>query len=98
MRISDWSSDVCSSDLPAQSKACNASKGTYSRHPKLSYHLRALAGWRDPPQDAGRSASNPRIRSEERRVGKSVSVRVELGGHSHTNKITTSITTNSNCL
>src|SRR3546814_11497316 len=55
MRISDWSSDVCSSDL--------------SICPLCSNGMRFF-------EVTWTSSS----RSEERRVGKSVSVRVDLGG------------------
>src|SRR3546814_2371637 len=57
MRISDWSSDVCSSDLvPLPGD-------------------RSSLVWVLRPEEAQRL-----LRSEERRVGKSVSVRVDLGG------------------
>src|SRR3546814_14448496 len=69
MRISDWSSDVCSSDLP-----CGGSGRRARSHP---------SGFR-PPRRSRRRSSADRAgswrRSEERRVGKSVSVRVDLGG------------------
>src|SRR3546814_13249615 len=86
MRISDWGSDVCSSDLGAvahQSGECN---------------LRALMGDGDAerigqcaPDGFERNTGRPiaarqigmgcvNVRSEERRVGKSVSIRVDLGG------------------
>src|SRR3546814_15028324 len=63
MRISDWSSDVCSSDL------C-AGRLRTGREP---------AGGAAPRRPAGAGARAAR-RSEERRVGKEVSVRVDLGG------------------
>src|SRR3546814_13653874 len=100
MRISDWSSDVCSSDLPPaicfQLQPCSRlisrifsvsasrfmghlhrRKGT-GRHecrPVVSAQAGSLnlAASSDPP------VALP-LRSEERRVGKSVSVRVDLGG------------------
>src|SRR3546814_5486951 len=58
MRISDWSSDVCSSDLwrSASRRPCSGPR---------------------PIRGAWASGCG---RSEERRVGKSVSVRVDLGG------------------
>src|SRR3546814_14103712 len=99
MRISDWSSDVCSSDLPRRSK------------PRLRFHdrrtfARSLCGGPDPHICAGArrdtsrreadaldvvdisSTYRPRpqrdaaaiCRSEERSVGKSVSVSVVLWG------------------
>src|SRR3546814_9102035 len=53
MRISDWSSDVCSSDLPP----CRSRRDRPSAE-----------GWRDPrPGPVG--AGHGRGRSEERRVG-----------------------------
>src|SRR5256885_5461463 len=52
----DWSSDVCSSDLPARLLACAAS----------SQRCRRPAARRP----ATRLASSCRLRSEERRVGK----------------------------
>src|SRR3546814_16075101 len=74
MRISDWSSDVCSSDLQALPS------------PKL-YCWRGRTvkpGWpsmrRTTSTTKSRNAALSINRSEERRVGKSVSVRVDLGG------------------
>src|SRR3546814_17196607 len=70
MRISDWSSDVCSSDL--------------LRH--LLHDLGDVARAADRllgdalAVDIGARKHRFEIRSEERRVGKSVSVRVDLGG------------------
>src|SRR3546814_16362713 len=70
MRISDWSSDVCSSDLsgPA-SRRPSPWRRAPPRWPRsaTSWWLAAV-----PP------ASGPR--SEERRVGKECVVRVDLGG------------------
>src|SRR3546814_10111190 len=57
MRISDWSSDVCSSDLPAD---IDLPASFHSKAP-LPRHLAALHAGRDD----GRQN-----RSEERRVGK----------------------------
>src|SRR3546814_13159909 len=77
MRISDWSSDVCSSDLPATAVSS-------ARQPVIEVQTRAKLrsrGW--PPVSIGPSflIYRGRVgRSEERRVGKSVSVRVDLGG------------------
>src|SRR3546814_10919162 len=70
MRISDWSSDVCSSDLRfnASSGRCAGARKT----PRIHRNRRVLL-WR-------RSIRTGESRSEERRVGKSVSVRVVLGG------------------
>src|SRR3546814_4572698 len=60
MRISDWSSDVCSSDL-------------FRAEPEAGCNRVARGFQFDWP-------AVPFDRSEERRVGKSVSVRVDLGG------------------
>src|SRR3546814_13236547 len=74
MRISDWSSDVCSSDLAS---SCTAE----------SWRRSSAARWKPKPRTrrstrcrAKRPAWSPRWRSEERRVGKELSVRVDLGG------------------
>src|SRR3546814_7047192 len=64
MRISDWSSDVCSSDLARSGRGCRPT--------------RTQCGFRRPPQQCGEPASQGREaregdgtkRSEERRVGK----------------------------
>src|SRR3546814_21043829 len=92
MRISDWSSDVCSSDLlfvendepvarvlranidtlaaATQAKIVRGSVLTLGPA-RAVYDLILL----DPPYGTGAGC-----RSEERRVGKGVSVRVDLGG------------------
>src|SRR3546814_8061179 len=61
MRISDWSSDVCSSDLGDLAEPC-ACTGPRSRRRGAGGLPRALAG--------GPIAAGARHRSEERRVGK----------------------------
>src|SRR3546814_12818690 len=94
MRISDWSSDVCSSDLCpdtaagggglwrdrhgqwrggiAAARQCPAADGAgRSADAGSRWHRTAGSHPGPPPEPAGRS--------EERRVGKSVSVRVDLG-------------------
>src|SRR3546814_17998707 len=95
MRISDWSSDVCSSDLPNP-----GTPGVFCIcGPLLSGRVRLNPGNRGGNLD-GNGATAPTVtakggavaltdtairrakRSEERRVGKSVSVRVDLGGRS----------------
>src|SRR3546814_10673378 len=64
MRISDWSSDVCSSDLHLFAASGEGVSNMVSRSPgKQSACLVTETG-----------------RSEERRVGTEVSVRVDLGG------------------
>src|SRR3546814_7705036 len=66
MRISDWSSDVCSSDLGAKIE---------SKHGRPSFlHTHA--------RPRGRAQGDPRLGADRKSVvsGKSVSVRVDLGG------------------
>src|SRR3546814_17584251 len=85
MRISDWSSDVCSSDLIAQSEgAFGGTMATTWMHcgpmmvdtEKMSKSLGNFRTIREtlaqghPPADEAEYAVNPRERSEERRVGK----------------------------
>src|SRR3546814_13561534 len=71
MRISDWSSDVCSSDLQCQDNVCNdciaikAWIGTWaaSRHehlPAVILHVRAL-----PRPEAGGHIRSLRLRQPE---------------------------------
>src|SRR3546814_20187911 len=87
MRISDWSSDVCSSDLIMRVALGQAKDG---RIHILGEMAKAISQNR-----TGVKENAPRIttitvpkdkirevigRSEERREGKSVSVRVDLGG------------------
>src|SRR3546814_15857337 len=80
MRISDWSSDVCSSDLLARRSIrtrCRLVHATLQGLPRPSHLRRRISS-----ASAERHGSRRRQdgRSEERRVGKSVSVRVDLGG------------------
>src|SRR3546814_11555608 len=77
MRISDWSSDVCSSDLIMHWNAFVDANAAIGAAPTQA-HQPAIAGQRliaraqcRPPRSS---------RSEERRVGKEWSVRVDLGG------------------
>src|SRR3546814_20837733 len=66
MRISDWSSDVCSSDLVKSGDLVSVFAEQRSQ---------------SAPQPARRSGQqHAHRRSEERRVGKELSVRVDLGG------------------
>src|SRR3546814_19897083 len=79
MRISDWSSDVCSSDL-ARPAALVAPFEAGLEVPQLQPRVE-----RTPVHQHDRPAHRPLAgvglhRSEERRVGKSVSVRLDLGG------------------
>src|SRR3546814_18528900 len=75
MRISDWSSDVCSSDLSCGPRTTSPSAPAWPR---------------------GTSRPPPSPRSEERRVGKSVSVRVDPGGRRIIKKNTPIYVTTSN--
>src|SRR3546814_17982277 len=82
MRISDWSSDVCSSDLPAQNedqaKSPRSAQGEGIPHVSLTiHHLAPPRPQRDlSPDDEEQAYRNEdagdveRNRSEERRVGK----------------------------
>src|SRR3546814_16318159 len=86
MRISDWSSDVCSSDLNARALH-SRDRGPYFYLPKLEAMEEAalwdavMAAAEDELQlPVGTMKATVLIRSEERRVGKSGSVRVDLGG------------------
>src|SRR3546814_9827141 len=63
MRISDWSSDVCSSDLDEAARA--AEQFREQRMPKFLRHFETVAGAND-----GAWVIDDRWRSEERRVGK----------------------------
>src|SRR3546814_19258529 len=72
MRISDWSSDVCSSDLII--KALDEhSHGFYAPSPGVIYPALTYL------EEIGFTTVVAE-RSEERRVGKECAVRVELGG------------------
>src|SRR3546814_19538049 len=101
MRISDWSSDVCSSDLPAIPVRLHK-QATFRKPAKVDRREAELI--RKRPDFLGSSLVIARqendspapmchrvlvedgsdqmveARSEERRVGKSVSVSVDLGG------------------
>src|SRR3546814_12530783 len=74
MRISDWSSDVCSSDLAAL--AMNGLKMQRA----LSYARSVRPECRATRGVSRDNVARYTVRSEERRVGKGVSVRVDLGG------------------
>src|SRR3546814_9011296 len=76
MRISDWSSDVCSSDLAQPLRAHfpgsldGERRSPAHRHPSRLARHRGAAQGREG--DGGGAASRPRLylRSEARRVGK----------------------------
>src|SRR3546814_13530307 len=92
MRISDWSSDVCSSDLRGRQLGLEgprgddrASRGALRR--AVDDAERDLDLWRhvDPQGGAGEGGhGRPRGRRDRKRdvLGKSVAVRVDLGGRS----------------
>src|SRR3546814_14833441 len=77
MRISDWSSDVCSSDL---SRSCALREHVGEMQVALGSRMAQTT--RGPSKSTALKLPNSLTcsRSEERRVGKSVSVRVDLGG------------------
>src|SRR3546814_13980354 len=80
MRISDWSSDVCSSDLrpiwAARSQAWAVAGGGWHTAPAASGRRGESAG-----DDRRRRSDQCRRRDRKSVVqGKSVSVRVDLGG------------------
>src|SRR3546814_10064163 len=68
MRISDWSSDVCSSDLPATGHMKKRSFGPWMM--RAFGVLAKLKGLRGTAFDPFGRTEERRIRSEERRVGK----------------------------
>src|SRR3546814_11177602 len=97
MRISDWSSDVCSSDLarqglrrPLVEADVQAAPGVQARYTRTAQNEIYRQFHRLPNPDlvmyvfphlAGTDpVPVPGYRSEERRVGKGVAVRVVLGG------------------
>src|SRR3546814_19316356 len=98
MRISDWSSDVCSSDLDmkvsvegdrlrAIGKTLDPSIVNGESIGFLRFNARGAELFLDEIERAMKSEQGLKQwylsaidRSEERRVGKSVSVRVDLGG------------------
>src|SRR3546814_6515748 len=61
MRISDWSSDVCSSDLSRSTDAAPARSRTRVQAPAVAPEVST---------SSTSSTRRPAIRSEERRVGK----------------------------
>src|SRR3546814_7599992 len=72
MRISDWSSDVCSSDLLADAALAPLPQGAALQgQPERRRVVRDGArGRRRRLHPLRRGAAEPRLRSEERRVGK----------------------------
>src|SRR3546814_13655695 len=99
MRISDWSSDVCSSDLRAHRIPRARRTGTAAGQPshRRSQLARYLADTRTG-RGGGSHHGPPRIgatraQGDRKSVvqGKSVSVRVDLGGRRNINEKTTDI-------
>src|SRR3546814_15612170 len=92
MRISDWSSDVCSSDLVDEAAGIEDAEGTVLARPwrrtaaetGLGFH--GADGELDPGlvakpgRQQAQCLAGRHIRSEERRVGKECVRRVDLGG------------------
>src|SRR3546814_20248625 len=96
MRISDWSSDVCSSDLIMTKTFIRLQKGADAGDAFLASSYADMAAY--PPSDIGQKhgfvqfapqegespeATAKRLMHEDRQSvveGKSVSVRVDLGG------------------
>src|SRR3546814_15882372 len=76
MRISDWSSDVCSSDLSltsSTSRICPDKSGSSGVPSSIDSVIRLNAAWRAPCSSPASHAPGSRAtsqRSEERRVGK----------------------------
>src|SRR3546814_10952414 len=104
MRISDWSSDVCSSDLAntvqislsADTSTIDAIRKDLSSNQNATLDGVISVAGQNASADAALQSSDPKDalnqlsgelhRSEERRVGKSVSVRVDLGGRRNIKK------------
>src|SRR3546814_2323693 len=55
MRISDWSSDVCSSDLRKGKPACRGARSRFGRSPRRARHC-ANPGW--PVPEGGEALRN----------------------------------------
>src|SRR3546814_10856112 len=76
MRISDWSSDVCSSDLGDRARPLPRGRRGPPRLPRdrREGHPHQREGRGPPLRDGGRRLQRPHpprdVRSEERRVGK----------------------------
>src|SRR3546814_13041732 len=92
MRISDWSSDVCSSDLSGRTARADDPVGSHRAHPSdadrrpslgagLRHHRSnqgLIFSWRSVARKTGRRTMAADRKSDGK--GKSVSVRVDLGG------------------
>src|SRR3546814_15239520 len=97
MRISDWSSDVCSSDLREWQSRRDRLADVPSAEPGLDLHDRAQQPDRAPETDQlqraaaalprpGADHANPPGDRQSVVQGKTVSVRVNLGGRRIINK------------
>src|SRR3546814_14919920 len=96
MRISDWSSDVCSSDLKAASKRKPAVKATKKPVKQTEAVATAKSEPMPSPLQALQEAAVADRKSDEE--GKSVSVREDLGGRFIINHKTSHIdTVNTSC-
>src|SRR3546814_16264105 len=93
MRISDWSSDVCSSDLSALEILLSPPFTSIEVASFMRFTVTGSVNGMPPPKGlfanlrllpagagAGDQAKALPRRSEERRVGKRLAVRVDLGG------------------
>src|SRR3546814_18064260 len=108
MRISDWSSDVCSSDLGPGGRCRSRSSRPPRDIGRPPADQRAAWSWREPPSGADRAAERrsapwnrpaPPTGSKGDRTsgvwGKSVSVRVDVGGRRRIKKKKEYVSTNS---
>src|SRR3546814_12086877 len=100
MRISDWSSDVCSSDL--REKECfgieaermGVEPGPGDEDVRLALHQPEELGEQDGRAESDDLAAPPEVEADRKSVveGKSVSVRVDLGGRRSIKKKTQTMT------
>src|SRR3546814_17174773 len=104
MRISDWSSDVCASDLRSQGGPSRSARQTVRRRPgartqqlQRHHHRRRATAAREAAEEtlppahvqAHRRQNRHRLRSEERSVGKEyVSTCRSRGSPNHETKKT----------
>src|SRR3546814_9187879 len=71
MRISDWSSDVCSSDLPlAGEQSLPGGRPCAGGANPGAVESRQVRGWHESARLDVHDPAQPLLRSEERRVGK----------------------------
>src|SRR3546814_16808429 len=86
MRISDWSSDVCSSDLLDNGKLTFVAANESRHAGAMSGTVRALVA--NMVAGVSKGFERKLTRSEESRVGKECAVRVDPGGSRVTKKKT----------